>query len=218
MIIILIHIFRKERQVQYPNFYTKIEPLKLYDPLSDFLGAFNDGIIEINYLDCVKLAGHSCPTVAGAYIMTLHGLNALYPDSLPQRGSITVSIRDDRSKGVAGVIGNIISFITGASDEAGFKGIQGNFSRNNLLTYNEPIVGEVKFTRIDTAESVIISYDPSSIPADEKMKPLMMKTLQKIASDEEKQTFQILWQKRVENILLSRDLWNSIITIQKGEQ
>ena len=113
--------------MQYPNFYTKVETIKLYDPLSDFLGAFSNGIIEINYIDCVKLAGHSCPTVAGAYLMTLHGLKALYPDSLPQRGNLRVSLREDRSKGVTGVVGNIISFITGASDETGFKGIQGNF-------------------------------------------------------------------------------------------
>jgi len=204
--------------VHYPNFYTKVETIKLYDPLSDFLGAFHDGIIEIHYIDCVKLAGHSCPTVAGAYLITLQGLKALYPDTLPQRGSIQVCIKEDRTNGVTGVIGNIISFITGASDEAGFKGIEGNFSRNNLLTYNEPIIGEIKFTRMDTAESVIVSYDPLCIPPDEQMKPLMIKTLQEIASDEEKQTFQTLWQKRVENILLSIELRDSLITLQKIKQ
>ena len=102
--------------MEYPDFYTKVKTIRLYDPLSDFLGTFKDGIIEINYVDCVKLAGHSCPTVAGAYLMTLQGLKALYPDSLPQRGSIRVSIKEDRSEGVTGVVGNIISFITGASD------------------------------------------------------------------------------------------------------
>jgi formylmethanofuran dehydrogenase subunit E len=201
--------------MKYPDFYAKVETIKLYDPLSDFLGAFTDGIIEIGYVDCVKLAGHSCPTVAGAYLMTLQGLKALYPDSLPQRGSIKVSIKDNRSEGVAGVIGNIISFITGACDESGFKGVQGNFGRNDLITYNEPIASEIMITRIDTNESVSVSYDPSYIPADEQMKPLMAKILQNSASDEEKQTFKTLWQKRVEKILLTQELWDKIITLQK---
>lgn len=201
--------------MQYPSFYSKVEPIKLYDPLSDFLGAFSNGIIEISYVDCVKLAGHSCPTVAGAYLMTLQGLKTLYPYNLPQRGSIKVSIREDKAEGITGVLGNIFSFITGASDETGFKGVQGNFSRNNLLSYNEPIMGEVKFTRMDTDASVVISYDPSSIPADEKMKPLMIKGIQGIATDEEKKAFQMLWQQRVENILLSSELWDKLITIHK---
>lgn len=201
--------------MQYPSFYSKVETIKLYDPLSDFLGAFSNGIIEISYVDCVKLAGHSCPTVAGAYLMTLLGLKTLYPDNLPQRGSIKVSIREDKAEGITGVLGNIFSFITGASDEAGFKGVQGNFSRNNLLSYNEPIMGEVKFTRMDTDASVVISYDPSSIPADEKMKPLMVKGIQGISTDEEKKAFQMLWQQRVENILLSPELWDKLITIHK---
>ena len=202
--------------MKYPDFYTKIETIRLYDPLSDFLGALSDGITEINYLDCVKLAGHSCPTVAGAYLMTLQGLKALYPDSMPERGSIKVSIKNDRSEGVTGVVGNIISFITGACDASGFKGIQGNFSRNDLLMYNVPIAGEVMFTRMNTNESINVSYDPSSIPTDEMMRPLMAKILQSNASDDEKQTFKTLWQKRVEKILLTPESWDSIITLQKS--
>jgi len=201
--------------MKYPDFYTKVETIQLYDPLSDFLGAFKDGIIEINYVDCVKLAGHSCPTVAGAYLMTLQGLKALYPDTLPQRGSIRVSIKKERSEGVTGVVGNIISFITGAGDESGFKGVQGNYRRNNLMMYNESITSEVMFTCIDTNKSVSVSYDPSSIPTDEKMKPLMAKILQGSATNEEKETFKTLWQNRVEKILLTPESWDKIITLQK---
>jgi len=119
--------------MHYPNFYTQVAPLKLYDPLSDFLGAFKKGELEITYLDCVKLAGHSCPTVAGAYLMAAKGLDALYGDELPQRGSIKVEMKENESVGVTGVTCNIISFILGASGISGFKGIQGNFSRNHLV-------------------------------------------------------------------------------------
>ncbi len=201
--------------MHYPNFYTQVAPLKLYDPLSDFLGAFKKGELEITYLDCVKLAGHSCPTVAGAYLMAAKGLAALYGDELPQRGSIKVEMKENESVGVTGVTCNIISFILGASGVSGFKGIQGNFSRNNLVFYNAPISAEVRLTRLDTMRSVNLSYDPSIIKADEKMMPLMGKNLKGLASEEEKRMFQTLWQERVEEILLSTDMHDKLITITK---
>ena len=60
--------------MNYPSFFDRVEPISLQDPLSNFLGAFVDGKLDITYLDCVKLAGHSCPTVAGAYLMACKGL------------------------------------------------------------------------------------------------------------------------------------------------
>ncbi|SFV91027.1 FIG00847152: hypothetical protein [hydrothermal vent metagenome] len=199
--------------MHYPAFFDKVPPIKLYDPLSDFLGAFEQGEMEISYLDCVKLAGHSCPTVAGAYLMARKGLEKLYPDTLPHRGMIHVSMRESEVQGVTGVICNVISFIAGASGVGGFKGIQGNFSRDNLLSYNVPMEGEVTLTRLDTDESVTLSYDPSIIPADAMMQPLMGKTLQGIATKEEKEKFGQLWQARVEKILCTEALWDQMITI-----
>jgi len=199
----------------YPEFYTKVPNITLYDPLSEFLGAFEEGIVEISYLECVKLAGHSCPTVAGAYLMAQLGLQALYTDSLPKRGDIKVEMRDAETSGVTGVVANVIGFITGANGAGGFKGIQGHFSRNNLLDFNTQTQAEVTLTRVDTQESVRLSYDPSSIPADPMMQPLMAKTLQNIASKDETQKFAMLWQQRVESILLSNDKHPQIITITK---
>ncbi len=199
--------------MQYPIFYDQVENIKLYDPLSDFLGAVDNGNVEITYLDCVKLAGHSCPTVAGAYLMTLIGLKKLYENSLPQRGIICVSMKEAENEGVTGVMCNVISFIAGAGGSGGFKGIQGNFSRNNLTAYSMPMEGEVTLTRLDTNQSVSISYNPSAVPADEKMMPLMGKNLKDIASEEEKTLFKTLWQERVKKILLSKELWNTMITL-----
>ena len=198
--------------MHYPDFFDKVPAISLQDPLSDFLGAFEEGKLEITYLDCVKLAGHSCPTVAGAYLMVLRGLERLYPDALPQRGMIEVSMGDKETEGVTGVICNVISFVAGASGVNGFKGIQGHFSRDNLIRYEVPMNGEVKLTRLDTEESVELSYDPSVIPGDPAMKPLMGKALQGLASDEERKAFRALWQKRVEAILLSPQHWDEMIT------
>ena len=201
--------------MHYPNFYTKVPPIKLYDPLSEFLGAIEKGEMEISYLDCVKLAGHSCPTVAGAYLMARRGLEALYGTTLPPRGSIKVEMQAAETEGVTGVICNVISFIVGASGQGGFKGIQGNFSRDNLIAYHIPMSGEVKLTRLDTNKSVILSYNPSSVPADPMMQPLMGKSLKGLASEDEKHTFGTLWQKRVEEILLHSANHSQLITIIK---
>ena len=202
--------------MKYPAFFDKVQSIQLQDPLSNFLGAFEEGKMEISYIECVKLAGHSCPTVAGAYLMALKGLEALYGAQLPQRGNIHVSMKEGEADGVTGVICNVISFIAGANGIGGFKGLNGNFSRNNLVSYNVPMEGEVKLTRIDTDESVTLSYNPSMIPADAMMQPLMGKCMQGLASEGEKKQFGKLWQERVENILLSTDLWAQMITVTKG--
>ncbi len=202
--------------MHYPDFFDKVPSITLQDPLSDFLGAFEEGKIEIKYLECVKLAGHSCPTVAGAYLMALQGLKALYGDTLPQRGFIKVSMRNNETDGVTGVICNVISFIVGAGGAGGFKGLNGIYARNNLLAYNEKIPSEVQLCRTDTGECVNLNYDASMIPADPMMQPLIGKALQGQATDEEKKQFGVLWQARVEKILLSEELWESMVTITKG--
>ena len=202
--------------MNYPDFFNHVPTIDLQDPLSDFLGAFEEGKMQITYLDCVKLAGHSCPTVAGAYLMALRGLQALYGTELPKRGDIHVSMKNEETEGVTGVICNVISFIAGAGGIGGFKGLNGNMSRNNLISYNIPMDGEVKLTRIDTNQSVTLSYDASMIPSDPMMQPLMGKCMQGVATPEEKKAFGTLWQARVEKILLSKDLWDKMITITKG--
>jgi len=199
--------------MNYPTFFDEVEKISLQDPLSNFLGAFEDGKLEINYLECVKLAGHSCPTVAGAYLMALRGLKELYPDRLPQRGYIKVEMRDSEDHGVTGVICNVISFIAGAGGRGGFKGLNGNMSRNNLIAFDTDITREVKLTRIDTGDSVELDYDPSSITPSPQMQPLMGKMMQQQASDDEKITFGKLWQERVEKILLGEDHINRLIQI-----
>jgi FmdE, Molybdenum formylmethanofuran dehydrogenase operon len=185
----------------YPQFFNKIPTIKLQDDLAYFLGAFEDGIIEFSYLDIVKSAGHSCPTVLGAYLMTKEGLKALYENELPKRGQIIVEFKEAQNMGVAGVIGNVIMNITGAATTNGFKGISGKFDRNHLMKFEQDINGaSARFTRVDTQQSVDIFYDASSIKAHEDMNFLMQKSFQGTASKEEKIEFGKLWQQRVEDI------------------
>ncbi|MFK5937867.1 MAG: FmdE family protein [Sulfurimonas sp.] len=191
--------------MSYPQFFDTIETIKVKDPLSQVLGAFDDGKYEFSYLDVVKSAGHSCPTVAGAYLMTLVALNDLYPNESTIRGDIKVEFKESLEEGVAGVIGNVISQITGATDKSGFKGLNGKFSRHSLMTFNSDINSSVKFTRVSNNKSIEIIYDPSSIPANPNMMPLMQKLLSGEASNEEIKEFGNLWQERVEKIFQNID-------------
>lgn len=187
--------------MSYPKFFDEIEVIKVKDPLSNVLGAFENGEYEFSYVDVVKSAGHSCPTVAGAYIITLEALKALYPNERALRGEIKVEFKESLEEGVAGVIGNVISQITGATDKSGFKGLQGKFARHSLMQFNaNNIESSARFTRLDNSKSVDVTYNPSSIPANPDMQSIMQKISQATASSDEMQEFGVLWQDRVKRI------------------
>lgn len=197
----------------YPQFFEKIPTIKLQDELASFLGAFDSGIIEFSYLDIVKSAGHSCPTVLGAYLMTLEGLKALYKDEIPKRGEIIVEFKESQTTGVTGVIGNVITNITGATTTNGFKGIAGKYDRNYLMKFDKDTSGaSVRFVRADTQKKVDVTYDPNSIFPDRNMSVLMQKSIQGTATNEERIEFGRLWQKRVEDI--SNNI-NQVINIKE---
>ena len=187
--------------MNYPDFFDKVKTIILKDELSDFLGTFDNGIIEYTYAEIVKAAGHSCPTVAGAYMCCAKALEKLYSDSLPVRGQIKVEFRNPLEEGVTGVISNVISHITGATKDTGFKGIAGKFVRHSLMRFNVDMKGEMKFTRSDTGKSVELIYNPIIPPAPE-MRDLMQKSISGQASEDEKRKFGELWQKRVKEILI----------------
>lgn len=185
-----------------PRFYNDAPKITLHDPLAEFLGAAEAGIVEFGFLDAVKLAGHSCPTVAGAWLMTRKALASLYGNELPVRGMIKVELRDGQADGVTGVIANVASLLTGAAQSGGFKGIAGKFDRRNLLHFNAGISGEIRFTRLDTGMSVEVGYHPELTPPSAAMKELMQKTMMGIASADERREFGTLWQDRVRRILI----------------
>lgn len=191
--------------MNFPDFFNKIPTIKLQDNLSDFLGTFEDGIVEFSYLDIIKSAGHSCPTVLGAYLMTYKALNFLYENEFPKRGDIRVEFSDRQIDGVTGVISNVVSNITGATFDSGFKGIAGNFDRRNLMFFNREINSNIKFTRRDTQKSVEIFYDISGVGMSERLQELMKKAVSKMASKEELKEFGTIWQQRVEEIFLNMD-------------
>ena len=188
--------------MKYPDLFDSVPRIRLHDSLAAFLGAVGDGIIEYSYLDAVKLAGHSCPTVASAYGLTRRALQALYGETLPERGAIRVEFREDPRSGVTGVVANVVSMLTGAAHDTGFKGLAGQFVRRNLLFFTANVPLEIRFTRQDTGAQVDVAANVGQVPGNPEMSVLMQRGLGGEASADELQRFGALWQERVRRILL----------------
>lgn len=191
--------------MSFPSFFDTTARITMHDPLAQFLGAAHNGLIEYSYTDVVKLAGHSCPTVAGAYLMTLKALKRLYGTDVPQRGDITVRFRDDQTNGVTGVIANVVGFITGGTTDNGFKGLAGKFDRRGLLIFNTPIETELEFQRNDTAATCGVDFHASVVPPPPELMPALHRMMAGSATDDECKQFGQAWQRRVEQILENAD-------------
>jgi hypothetical protein len=188
---------------QFPDFFTAAPTIPVVDPLADFLGAASGGIIEYRYADAVRLAGHSCPTVAAAFLMTRAALKSLYPNDLPRRGDIRVDFREPRDAGVTGVMAAIATLVTGATEDSGFRGIGGHFNRRDRLFFGQALAaGDVRYARLDSGVAVEAVARLDRVPGDPRMSRLMSLCLSGAASPEETAEFRELWQGRVRRLLL----------------
>lgn len=189
--------------MQFPDFFASAPVIRMHDPLAEFLGAATDGIIEYRYADTVRLAGHSCPTVASAFLMTRAALAALYGEQTSVRGEIRVDLAEAQDAGVAGVIASIATLVTGATADTGFRGLAGQFNRRNKLFFNQPLKqGSLRFTRLDDDTAVEVGADLSSVGGDPRMGELMSLCLAGEATPAQQQEFRMLWQERVRRLLL----------------
>ena len=189
--------------MQYPTFFDQAPVITMRDPLAALLGAADDGLIDYRYIDAVRLAGHSCPTVAGAYLMARAAMRVLYPDGPAERGGVTVHMAGAESEGVNGVITQVFTLITGAAAANGFHGIAGQFARQSLLQFSTPAVGPgLRVHRTDTGEGVSVELDMSDVPAPTNLRPLLGAALDPQATPQQRAAFGQAWQARVKSLLL----------------
>ena len=186
----------------FPEFFARVAPVTLRDPLAELLGAAEGGLIEYRFADAVRLAGHSCPTVAGAWLMTVRALRALYGDDIPERGNIAVALRESLDSGVAGVIASVAGLLTGAAGAGGFKGLGGRYSRRNLLQFGGDGISGMAFTRLDTNVAVDCTLRLETVPADPRLASLLGAILHGTADAGNTRLFGELWQDRVRRILI----------------
>jgi hypothetical protein len=191
--------------MDFPGFFAEAPTITLHDPLAVFLGASPSGMMTYTYADAVKLAGHSCPTVAGTYLMVHRGLAHLYGDEPPERGGIEVYLRDPRDEGTTGVIAAIATLITGAAPETGFGGIgpHRRFTRRDLLRFDMPIDGLLALRRVDNGRGVVLDLNAARVPPAPEMQTIFPKVIQDQADEHEQARFAALWQARVQDMLIN---------------
>ncbi len=208
------------RDAGMPAFFDDAPTLTVRDPLAQFLGAADGGVMRYAYADVVRLAGHSCPTVAGAYLMTLHGLRALYGDDMPERGNVEVFMRDAPDSGTTGVIATVAQLLTGAASETGFHGIgpTGRFGRYRLLNYGDPMIGTLALRRRDTGAAVQVEMNAAVVPWPDEMRMLMPSVVTGRATPAEEQRFGELWQDRVRRMLIDHADDPQLIEIGQWER
>lgn len=189
--------------MKFPDFYNNIKKIKMFDPLANVLGSCDEGLLEYSFGDIVKYTGHGCPTVAGAYMVCATALAKLYPDGqVPVRGGVEVFLHNKEDDGANGVIGNVFTFILGASGIGGFKGLAGQFSRNNLIHYGVQQKTQYCFKRKDNGKSVFVDYHPEFVSGDPRTSMLLGKILKNEVTAEETRLMHDLWNKRVEKLLV----------------
>src|SRR5574337_78565 len=160
------------------SFFDKVESIRIKDPLAIALGAMdkNEPFV-FAYTDAIKLAGHSCPAVSGAYKLTQLALKALYGNDFPVRGQIKVTFKGGLEYKVNGPISQVVTLITGASAESGFKGLgpAGKYGRYNLMTFNKELSPDPKaicamiFQRADSGKKIEVTYSVEPVPVNERI-------------------------------------------------
>lgn len=189
--------------MNFPDFYDQAPVVRTIDPFAAMLGAAADGVLDYHYVDAVRLAGHSCPTVAGAWLMARAAVRALYPDAVGERGAIAVTMSAPEDEGTTGVIAQVFTLVTGAAANNGFHGIAGRFVRDGLLAYGSGDSDSIaSFRRVDTGATVDVAMDLSAVQPAPQMRVLMQRALAPDATAVERKTFADVWQERVRRLLL----------------
>jgi hypothetical protein len=204
----------------FKDFFKEVRPIKFKEPLAETLGAFKKegAVLEYTFVDVVKMAGHACPTMAGAYLCCQEALEKLYPDEIPVRGKISITVYGEPDEGVYGVMGQAFGFLTGAAPTTGFRGLGHKFKRKDLLKFSpqkiDPEAMCFEFKRLDENKAVLVKFYPREVPFPQEKQKRLAELLEKViweaAKVEERKEFQELWMEKVKDMLLERkeiDRW-----------
>lgn len=186
----------------FPEFFRRIPRLQVHDPLAALLGAPADGMFDYGFEDAVRLSGHACPTVAMAYALTVKGVLALCGADTPQRGSFGARFPSPLGEGTTGVVASIVTLLTGAAGEGGFKGLGGQHVRRARLAFE--FADEPGFVLMrDDGPAVHLQARLERVPPDPQLTATLRACL--AGGDEAGQRDRLahLWQRRIEQLLVA---------------
>lgn len=178
--------------------------IQMQDPLGELLGA-PAGIFAYTFEDAIRLSGHACPTVAGAFLMVKRALELLYGSEIPVRGDIAITVHGGVEEGVNGPISQVFTLVTGAAAGNGFNGLMGQYQRKGLLRF-EPapgVMGPARFTfqRLSNGRKVTLTYNPSGFPPAPSMGEDLQTALGDPSAQQARARFTKAWSDRVQAIL-----------------
>jgi hypothetical protein len=197
-----------------------VEPIRIRDPVAEALGVLEPGEpFVVTYEDVVKAAGHSCPTASGAYRIAQLGLDALYPNDQPVRSEIEVLAAGPREDATYGVMGRLISYVTGAAQEDGFGGLGGGYGdRQNLLTFDafkpDSAAPTFRFRRTDIDETVEMTYHVGDVPDGGPALGNLQQIINGTASEQDRELFAEVWHGRVQAVLSDDSLF-TVTTVKQ---
>ncbi|MFB6146805.1 MAG: hypothetical protein ABEJ08_03885, partial [Halobacteriaceae archaeon] len=151
-------------------------------------------------------------TASGAYRIAQLGLDALYPDDLPVRSEVEVLAAGPRDDATYGVMGRLISYVTGAAEEDGFGGLAGGYGdRQNMLTFDafEPdsAAPTFRFRRTDTDETVEVTYHVGDVPDGGPALGNLQQIIDGTAGEDDRELFAEVWHGRVQRVLSDDSLF-----------
>ena len=177
------------------------------DPLAEFLGV-GDGTLHYRFDDVVRLSGHACPTVAGAFLLVKRAFAELYDDGeVPERGGLRITVYGPAHEGVNGPISQVFTLLTGAAADNGFHGIAGSFARDGLLRFAAPDEGSsgtFTFERHSNGRRVTLAFDSSPVLGSSRFRQGaqgLVGVRNGLRPSEERPHFSALWREGVELLL-----------------
>ncbi len=171
----------------WPEFYSQAPEILIIDPIAVMAGSMPEGsnMLTIKLTDVALYSGRICPSMAAGYMLTKMAMDALYPNSIPQRGQIRVS-----ATAAATELMEVTSYITGVRPFYG----RGEINACDLVI--DPSLKPKKrdqyvmvFQRKDTGKTVKGVYDKFKLIPEKKVKKIKKiskKILQGTASPQEK--------------------------------
>ncbi len=207
-------------------YIAEVPPIMMIEP---YFGIFGQSDVPVPYFyaEAVKLAGHSCGAVTGAWTIARKALEVLYPDGeIPVRGQIAVQAPGAEDEWFVGVFGEVITFVTGAAPKTGFIGAefgQANqvFVRQNKMVYTEEPTEQLHpmrewvFTRLDTGTKVGVKFNLAVITpiATPERMAMGKKMATGAATPEEAADYIQYWNDRATFVLDNADTLDGFFTV-----
>lgn len=205
------------------DYIAEVPPILMREPFLELLGQ-TDRPVPYTYKEAVKIAGHSCGAVGGAWIITRKALESLYPGAVPIRGQIKVTMPGSEDEWFVAVFGEVITYITGAAPKTGFPGAELGkaYNRRDLMTYKEKTTGTPPakmvwtFERTDTGAKVAVRYDLGRIEPVQTHERTEMgaRVARGQATPEETEEWRQYWNARTKFVLDKADTLSGFFTVE----